>query len=181
MQARSVSGRDVTNEYVDLNARLRTWEAQEAVLLRLMKRATSVEAMRGGDLMAFGRLLYASHTSLRDDYEVSSPELDAIVEIASRAPVFAGKKACDECHSDVLVKLDKGKHKALSCEACHGVSREHTENPDILPVKMSGNHCIRCHEANPSRPGWFKQIVVKDHYSGKCSECHIPHQPTEVP
>jgi uncharacterized protein DUF4349 len=44
VQSRSISGQDVTNEYVDLNARLRTWEAQEAVLLRLMKRATSVEA-----------------------------------------------------------------------------------------------------------------------------------------
>lgn len=43
-QSRSVSGQDVTNEYVDLNARLRTWQAQEAVLLKLMKRATSVEA-----------------------------------------------------------------------------------------------------------------------------------------
>lgn len=43
-QARSISGQDVTNEYVDLNARLRTWEAQEAVLLRLMRDATSVEA-----------------------------------------------------------------------------------------------------------------------------------------
>ena len=44
----------------------------------------AVETLRTGDLMALGRLLYASHTSLRDDYEVSSPELDAIVEIASR-------------------------------------------------------------------------------------------------
>jgi Domain of unknown function (DUF4349) len=44
VRSRSVSGQDVTNQYVDLNARLRTWEAQEAVLLRLMKRATSVEA-----------------------------------------------------------------------------------------------------------------------------------------
>ena len=43
-QSRSVSGQDVTNEYVDLNARLRTWQAQEAVLLKLMRRATSVEA-----------------------------------------------------------------------------------------------------------------------------------------
>jgi uncharacterized protein DUF4349 len=43
-QSRSVSGQDVTNEYVDLNARLRTWQAQEVVLLKLMKRATSVEA-----------------------------------------------------------------------------------------------------------------------------------------
>jgi len=44
----------------------------------------AVEALRVGDLMALGRLFYASHTSLRDDYEVSSPELDAIVEIASQ-------------------------------------------------------------------------------------------------
>jgi hypothetical protein len=43
-RSRSVSGRDVTNEYVDLSARLRTWQAQEAVLLKLMRRATSVEA-----------------------------------------------------------------------------------------------------------------------------------------
>ena len=106
---------------------------------------------------------------------------EALAEHASRTPVFAGKKACDECHSDELQKLAKGKHKTLSCEACHGVSRDHTENPDILPVKMTGNHCIRCHESNPSRPSWFKQIVVKDHYSGKCTECHVPHQPTEVP
>ena len=105
----------------------------------------------------------------------------ALAEIASRTPVYAGKKACDECHSDVLQKLAKGDHKTLSCEACHGVSRDHAENPDITPVKLTGSHCIRCHEANPSRPACFRQIVVKDHYSGKCTDCHVPHQPNEVP
>jgi hypothetical protein len=38
----SLSGEDVTQEFVDLNARLRNWQAQEAVLLRLMERAASV-------------------------------------------------------------------------------------------------------------------------------------------
>jgi len=37
-----VSGQDVTAQFVDLNARLRNWQAQEAVLLGLMKRATSI-------------------------------------------------------------------------------------------------------------------------------------------
>ena len=106
---------------------------------------------------------------------------EALVELRSRTPVYAGKQACDECHSDQLQKLAKFEHKTLSCEACHGVSREHAENPDILPVKLTGSHCIRCHEANPSRPKWFKQIVVKDHYSGKCTECHVPHQPSQNP
>jgi hypothetical protein len=106
---------------------------------------------------------------------------EALVELRSRPPVYAGKQACDECHSDELQKLAKFEHKTLSCEACHGVSREHAENPDILPVKLTGSHCIRCHEANPSRPKWFKQIVVKDHYPGKCTECHVPHQPSQSP
>ena len=42
--------------------------------------------------MALGRLLYASHASLRDDYEVSSPELDAIVEIASNVEGVYGAR-----------------------------------------------------------------------------------------
>jgi hypothetical protein len=105
----------------------------------------------------------------------------ALEEIASRTPVYAGKKACDECHSDILHKLATDAHKTLSCEACHGVSREHAENPDVLPIKLTGSHCIRCHEANPSRPKWFKQIVVKDHYGSKCVECHLPHQPNQTP
>jgi hypothetical protein len=105
----------------------------------------------------------------------------ALEELASRTPVYAGKKSCDECHSDELEKLGKGEHKTVSCEACHGVSQDHAGNPDITPVKLTGNHCIRCHEANPSRPGWFKQIVVKTHYTGRCTECHVPHQPNEVP
>jgi hypothetical protein len=37
-----VSGRDVTQEFVDLQARLRNFAAQEAVLLRLMDRSVSV-------------------------------------------------------------------------------------------------------------------------------------------
>jgi hypothetical protein len=105
----------------------------------------------------------------------------ALDENAARTPVFAGKKSCDECHSDILHKLDRGAHKTLSCEACHGISREHAGNPDILPVKATGNYCLRCHEADPSRPKWFKQIVVKDHYGSKCAECHLPHQPAQAP
>jgi galactokinase len=43
----------------------------------------SRQSLSTGDLHAFGRLMAASHTSLRDDYEVSCRELDALVEIAA--------------------------------------------------------------------------------------------------
>jgi len=39
-------------------------------------------AMRDGDMRRFGDLMVRSHESLRDDYEVSTGELDAIVEVA---------------------------------------------------------------------------------------------------
>jgi galactokinase len=43
-------------------------------------------ALTAGDLDEVGRLFAASHASLRDDYEVSSPELDALVEVAAATP-----------------------------------------------------------------------------------------------
>jgi galactokinase len=47
--------------------------------------ADAVAAMTRGDLAAFGALMDASHESLREDYEVSSPELDRLVEVAREA------------------------------------------------------------------------------------------------
>ncbi len=42
----------------------------------------AVAAMRDGDLERLGKLLNLSHQSLRDDYEVSVPEIDLLVELA---------------------------------------------------------------------------------------------------
>ena len=42
----------------------------------------ATDAMRRGDVTTLGRLLCESHASLRDDYQVSLPELDRLVELA---------------------------------------------------------------------------------------------------
>ncbi|HST04970.1 MAG TPA: galactokinase [Chloroflexia bacterium] len=47
---------------------------------------------RGDNLHLFGQLLDASHASLRDDYEVSSRELDLLVELAQNTPGVAGAR-----------------------------------------------------------------------------------------
>ncbi len=52
----------------------------------------AVAALERGDLAAMGRLMDASHTSLRDLYEVSGPELDALVEIARSVPGCLGAR-----------------------------------------------------------------------------------------
>lgn len=52
----------------------------------------AVAALRQGDLARVGELFVASHRSLRDDYEVSSPELDAMVEAAMEGPGCFGAR-----------------------------------------------------------------------------------------
>lgn len=42
----------------------------------------SLRLLRAGDAAGFGRLMNESHVSLRDQYQVSSPELDTLVEAA---------------------------------------------------------------------------------------------------
>ena len=44
----------------------------------------AAQALKDGDLLRFGVLMYASHASLRDDYEVSCKELDLMVELARK-------------------------------------------------------------------------------------------------
>jgi galactokinase len=46
----------------------------------------AVAALAAGDLGTVGSLFAESHASLRDKFEVSSPELDAMVEIAGEVP-----------------------------------------------------------------------------------------------
>ena len=43
VRSQTISGEDVSADFVDLEARLTTWRSQEAVLLRLMDRATTIE------------------------------------------------------------------------------------------------------------------------------------------
>ncbi|WP_243090870.1 galactokinase [Thermus neutrinimicus] len=50
-----------------------------------------VEALRRGDVKAFGELMVESHRSLSQDYEVSLPELDLLVEEALRAGAHGAK------------------------------------------------------------------------------------------
>jgi len=52
----------------------------------------AAKALESGDPDGFGRLMYASHASLRDDYEVSCKELDLLVELAASSPGIYGAR-----------------------------------------------------------------------------------------
>ncbi len=52
----------------------------------------AVEALDHNDLKRFGELMNESHASLRDDYEVSCPEIDFLVEQAQELPGVLGSR-----------------------------------------------------------------------------------------
>src|ERR1700674_21715 len=56
---------------------------------RVLRAAAALEL---GDLQAFGNLMLESHRSLRDDFEVSCPELDLMVELAKQVEGVYGTR-----------------------------------------------------------------------------------------
>jgi galactokinase len=74
----------------------------------------TVVALANGDLDALGRLFAASHASLRDLYEVSSAELDAMVDIAVSVPGVVGSRMTGAGFGGCTVSLVKhGAEEAL--------------------------------------------------------------------
>jgi len=59
-----------------------TFRRAHHVITENQRTLEMAEAIEGGKWTEAGALMYASHQSLREDYEVSCPELDAVVDIA---------------------------------------------------------------------------------------------------
>lgn len=62
------------------------------VVSEIERTTDAVKALKAGDLELFGQLMNASHVSLRDDYEVTGPELDAMAEAAWKIDGVIGSR-----------------------------------------------------------------------------------------
>lgn len=93
-------------------------------------------AMTDGDAGRLGELMNASHDSLRDDYEVSGPGLDAIVDAARVAPGCRGARMTGGGFAGcavALVEVDAVGQFVASVSADY---RERTgETPTLWPVQ----------------------------------------------
>jgi galactokinase len=64
------------------------------VISEIERTVQAAAGIRASNWPAVGQLMYASHRSLRDDYEVSCKELDAVVEIAESIGLKGGMIGC---------------------------------------------------------------------------------------
>ena len=75
----------------------------------------AARALEAGDAAAFGHLLFASHESLRDLYECSTPRLDAIVEAARKTRGVLGARLVGAgWGGSVLVAAEPGRGDVVS-------------------------------------------------------------------
>ncbi|MFF2886587.1 galactokinase [Paenibacillus sp. NPDC057967] len=84
----------------------------------------SVKALNDGDLERFGQLMYASHQSLRDLYEVTGTELDSLVDAAREVPGVVGSRMTGAGFGGCTVSLVQEDSAALFQEE---VGRLYTE------------------------------------------------------
>jgi galactokinase len=93
----------------------------------------AVAALRANDLAQVGELFYASHASMRDDYEVSVPQVDALVEIASsERDVYGARLTGGGFGGSVVILAKRGSGRAVAERVAERYRTECTETPTIL-------------------------------------------------
>lgn len=98
-----------------------------------------VHALRRNDFTAVGAALWASHASLRDDYAVSVPEIDTLVERARAVPGVLGSRLMGGGFGGSTLTLVKQEALAAFSEALTSGYRERTgQKATIYPVAIVG-------------------------------------------
>jgi galactokinase len=98
----------------------------------------SVAALRRGDLARFGQLMNASHDSLRDDYEVSCPEIDLLVAQARKIPGVAGSRITGGGFGGCTVNLLPGAAvQQLQTEALAIYERQTNKKPRLFVTRAA--------------------------------------------
>jgi galactokinase len=92
-------------------------------------------ALESGHLERLGALLEASHVSLRDDFEVSTPEVDALVERAWAAPGCLGARLMGAGFGGSLLALLQAGSEARFADAMAGVPTIFCQTADGAFVK----------------------------------------------
>jgi galactokinase len=90
------------------------------------------QALRAGDAAAFGALLREGMRSLRDDYEVSIPELDALCELADALPGVYGSRLTGAGFGGcTLHAVEPGAAEEVAAALAAGFARRFGREPPV--------------------------------------------------
>jgi galactokinase len=98
----------------------------------------AVAALEAGEWERFGRLLVGSHESLRDDFEVSCPELDVAVEAALGAGAVGARMTGGGFGGSALALLEPGTAEQVKQAVTTAFSDAGYRAPEFLDVPRAG-------------------------------------------
>jgi galactokinase len=94
-----------------------------------------VAALRRDDLERVGRLMLQSHESLRDLYEVSTPEVDWLVKHAQEIRGVFGARLAGGTHSSCTLAIATAEAVEVMRERLHDYERIFGFHPDLVPCR----------------------------------------------
>ena len=103
----------------------------------------AVACLEQGDFVSFGNLMYASHESLRDDFRVSCPELDAVVEESRDVGAWGARMTGGGFGGSALVLISRREVPALVDAVTHRFAAEGWVEPSFMRVKASRGAHVR--------------------------------------
>jgi galactokinase len=93
----------------------------------------AVAAIRAGDLPELGRLFNASHDSQRDDYEVSVPAIDLLVDLARRdREVYGARLTGGGFGGSIVLLAHAGRGAAVAQRIASAYRRQSGHQPTVL-------------------------------------------------
>jgi galactokinase len=102
----------------------------EHVIMENERVHEAVQMLVEGNVSGFGRLMQASHVSLRDEYEVSCAELDLMVEISMARTGCFGARMTGAGFGGCAIALVEAE---AAEEFCDAVGRAYAEETGIAP------------------------------------------------
>ena len=106
------------------------------VVGEIARTLAACEALDAGDYAKFGELMYASHASLRDDYEVSCAELDAVVDLARASDGVHGARMTGGGFGGCAIILaEAAGAEAVSETVAAGFEQRFGRRPPIFPTR----------------------------------------------
>lgn len=124
--------RDVGVEHLTLINNLEGDLAKRArhVVTENQRVLDAVQLFKTGNITGFGKLMNESHTSLRDDYQVSCPQLDLLVELAQSVPGVFGSRMTGAGFGGCTVSLV---HKSSVAKLTDTILNEYYQKTGIMP------------------------------------------------
>ena len=129
--ARTLGVRELRDAGEEDLARLEGEELRRArhIVLENARVLEAVQALREEDFATFGRLMYDSHLSMRDDFEISTSELDAFVEAARETGALGARLTGAGFGGCAIALIAEAEADPLTDTARHRFREENFKEP----------------------------------------------------